>query len=262
MKKFCLSAQHISLMCLLLLSNTCKADELYLAVSANFLSTIKTLQTLFESKSGHRFIISSASSGQLYSQIHFGAPYEVYLSADRLRPKMLIHEGLAVKHHRAIYARGQLALWSPEKNTFLSTDDELGERILKTDTLSRLVIANPKLAPYGDAAIQAMKHLKVYHLWKNRLITAQSTAQAQQFTLSGSVPFALIPLSQIKALPVEQQGSHWLIPKTYYAPIEQELVLLKKGVQNPAALAFLKFITSKHSQEIIRDAGYLTERSY
>lgn len=266
--KTCLTVQRkvftlsITLLCLLMFSTTCKADKLYVAVAANFSSTIKTLQRLFEAQSKHRLIISSASTGQLYTQIHHGAPYEVFLSADSLRPEKLITDKLAEKESSYIYAWGQLALWSADRHKITTEGEGKGEHLLKTDTLSRLVIPNPELAPYGYAAKQLMKHLELYDLWQNRLITAQNTAQAQQFTLSGSVPFAFIPLSQIKALPAQQQGSHWLAPSTYYSPIEQRLVLLKKGAQNPAASAFLKFIKSAQAQQIIADAGYLTESSH
>ncbi|MBL4608750.1 MAG: molybdate ABC transporter substrate-binding protein, partial [Pseudomonadales bacterium] len=176
-------------------------------------------------------------------------------------PEKLIKEGLADKESSYIYALGQLALWSAHSDKITRKGSNSGEHILSNDDESRLVIPNPKLAPYGFAAVELMKRLKVYHLWQKRLITAQNVAQAQQFILSGSVPFGFIPLSQINALPPDQRGSYWQVPASLYPPIVQRVVLLEKGRQNPAAAAFLEFLKSAQSRKIIRESGYLPEPS-
>ena len=234
------------------LSPLASSATVHIAVASNFSNTIKSLITPFEKQSGNSVIASYGSSGQLYAQIRNGAPYEVFLSADQLRPNLLIQDGYADSSNGFIYAQGQIVLWSPNKTNHLNKQTLISER---RDGL--LAIANPKHAPYGSAAIQILKQLNVYQAWKKRLITGQNIAQTQQFIASKNVSFGFICYSQVAALPPDEQGAYWLVPTHYYKPLLQQLVILKKGQHNPAALRFIKFLKSPQAQAIILRHGYL-----
>lgn len=224
----------------------------HVAVASNFSSTIKNLIALFEKQSGHSVIASYGSSGQLYAQIRNGAPYEVFLSADQLRPNLLIQDGYADSSNGFIYAQGQVALWSPSKTNHLNK-----QTLISHNRSGLLAIANPKHAPYGSAAIQILEQLNVYQAWKGKLITGQNIAQTQQFIASKNVSFGFIAYSQITALPPNEQGAYWLVPEHYYKPLLQQLVILEKAQHNPVALRFINFLKSPKAQAIIRRHGYL-----
>ena len=229
------------------------SSNLHIAAASNFTATMRSLQTTFEQRSGHSLTISYGSSGQLYTQIRNGAPFEVFLSADKFRPQKLSQDGYAVIESRFTYALGQIALWHAKKGSDINAQTLINAHIQK-----RLATANPKHAPYGVAAMETLKRLDVYDLWKKRIITGQNVAQAQQFIASGHVSLGFIAYSQILSLASEKQGSHWLVPTRYHSPLAQQLVVLKKGEANPLSFEFLEFLKSPEAQSIMQNFGYIT----
>ena len=237
---------------LLFLSAAAKAETLRLAVAANFTEVTRVIVPRFERASGHQVKVSFGSTGKLYAQTVHGAPFDVFLAADEARPRRLMEEGLAVKGSRFTYARGRLVLWSADDALF-----KQGETFLARGNFRRLAIANPKTAPYGVAAQQVLQHLGVWETVASRLVRGDSIAQTFQFTATANAQLGLVAASQVKAW--KHPGSLWSIPDDYYQPISQQAVLLTRGEQNIAALAFLKFLKSDAVRAIIRDHGYAVE---
>ena len=240
----------VCLLLMLTVSSAIPAQEVSIAVAANFTDATRDIVPLFEQATGHRAVVSFGSTGKLYSQIENGAPFEVFLAADSKRPEKAEADGLAVKGSRFTYAMGKLALWSSLSGRFANA-----EEYLKSAPLTRLAIANPRTAPYGQAAQQVLQHLGLWNNLQARLVRGDSIAQTFQFVASGNAEAGFVALSQVKAWK-ESAGTLWDIPQSYYAPIEQQAVLLKKGESSVAAIAFLDFLKGSKARKVISSYGY------
>lgn len=238
---------------LLFTTGNASADEISIAVAANFTDATSDIVPLFEKATGHTVKVSFGSTGKLFAQIEHGAPFEVFLAADSKRPEKAETEGMAVKGSRFTYAMGKLALWSPEPGAFKDA-----ESYLKKGEFARLAIANPKTAPYGLAAQQVMEHLGVWDSLKSKLVRGDSIAQTFQFAATRNAEAGFVALSQVTAWK-EGKGTIWEIPQVYYAPIEQQAVLLRKGSGSDAAKAFLDFLKSDQARAVITGYGYGVE---
>jgi molybdate transport system substrate-binding protein len=227
------------------------AEEIKAAVAANFTAARKKLTPLYEQKTGKKLLVSFGATGQLYAQISNGAPFDIFLSADDSTPKKLIAEGNANADSYFIYARGRLALWSSTPGYV----DDKGD-VLKADQFSKIAIANPKTAPYGQAAIEALTALHLLNQLQPKFIVGENIAQTQQFVSSGNVPLGFIALAQIKALPAFERGSWWVVPTTLHQPINQAAVQLSKASNPKAAAEFLAFLKSPEAIAAIRELGY------
>lgn len=230
------------------------AEEINVAVAANFTDATRDIVPLFEKATGHSVKVSFGSTGKLYSQIENGAPFEVFLAADSKRPAKAEDEGLGVKGSRFTYAMGKLALWSPVAGRFDNT-----EAYLKKGEFAHVAIANPKTAPYGLAAQQVMEKLGVWDKLKDKIVQGDSIAQTFQFVASGNAQVGFVAMSQVKAWK-DSDDSVWDIPQEYYASIEQQAILLKKGEGSKAALAFLDFLKAKEARKVISGYGYGTDK--
>lgn len=240
---------------LALIGSNAFAQELIIAVAANFTDATRDIVPLFEKATGYTVKTSFGSTGKLFSQIENGAPFEVFLAADSKRPAKAEKQGLAVPGTRFTYAKGKLALWSVKENLFADA-----ESYLKALPMQHLAIANPKTAPYGLAAQQVMEHLGVWSQAQGKLVKGDSIAQTFQFTATGNAEVGFVALSQVNAWN-DSKGTEsvWVIPESYYAPIAQQAVLLKKGENNPAAQAFLDFLKSPEAIKVITEYGYGVE---
>jgi molybdate transport system substrate-binding protein len=238
----------------LLAAGTLPAEELRVAVAANFTAATRDLIPLFERATGHTVKASFGSTGQLFAQIGNGAPFEVFLAADSRRPRKAETAGLAVAGSRFTYARGRLVLWSARPALF--TD---GAAYLRSGAFERVAIANPRTAPYGLAAQQVLERLGLRDTLQGRLVQGESIAQTFQFLATGNAAVGFVALSQVRAWQ-GAPGSVWEIPAGDYAPIEQQAVLLKKGASNPAARAFLAFLQGDAARAVIAGYGYGTEQ--
>jgi molybdate transport system substrate-binding protein len=242
--------------CLLLIMGTlhASADEVRVAVASNFHTTLKELAAEFEQQNGHRVVISFGSTGKLYAQIRHGAPFDLFLAADRRRPELLETEGVAVAGSRFTYAVGRLVLWSVDP----SLKGEDCRAILIQGGFSRLAIANPKTAPYGLAARQVLEKMALWPQVQDRLVRGENIAQTLQYVTTGNAQLGIVALSQIGPLS-ELTACRWDIPEDYYRPIEQQAVLLKTGAASIAARAFLAFLRGERAVTIIRGYGYGVE---
>ena len=181
------------------------AGETNVAVAANFTDAAKEIAAAFKAKTGHQAVLSFGSSGQLYTQITQDAPFQILLSADDERPKRLVADGLAVADSRFTYAIGKLVLWSKTK------DYVKGEETLKAGAFAKLAIANPTAAPYGAAAIETLKALKLYEALQPKIVQGNNIAQTFQFVDTGNAELGFVALSQLAGEPA---GSRWVVPQT------------------------------------------------
>ncbi len=240
--------------CVLLLSPSLSAGEALIAVAANFTDATRELSQRFTQTTGHKLKISYGSTGKLFAQIKYGAPYDVLLAADQQRPKKAETEGFAVTGTRFTYATGKLALWSQTPNLF--TDGVTFLRVCSQQaTPPPLAIANPKTAPYGLAAQQVLENLQLWPALEAKLVHGDSIAQTFQFVATGNAQAGLVAISQIRSWS-GNKGSVWEIPQNLYTPITQQAVLLKKGAANPTATEFLEFLRSPQARTIILRYGY------
>jgi molybdate transport system substrate-binding protein len=228
------------------------AADINVAVAANFTEPAKEIAALFEKKTGNKVVFSFGASGQFYTQITQGAPFQVFLSADQERPEKAVSEGFAVPGTQFTYAVGKLVLWSRDANLVK------GESTLKDGTFTKIAIANPTAAPYGTAAIETMKALKVYDALQPKIVQGNSIAQTFQFIDTGNAELGFVALSQVIE---RKEGSRWLVSNNLYSPIKQDAVLLKKGADVEAAKAFLQFLKGPEAAEIKTKFGYATAES-
>lgn len=233
------------------LSLFAQADTVQLAVAANFTAPMQQIAAQFEKDSGHKLAIAYGTVGKFYAQIANGAPFEILVSADDTTPIKLENDRLAMPGTRFTYAIGKLVLWSSQAGYV----DAQGA-ILKTGDFRHLAIANPKLAVYGAAGATTLKKLGLYERLETRLVEAENISQAHQFVASGNAELGFVALSQIYRNGEFASGSHWLVPANLYPPIRQDIVLLNKGENNPAATALLKFMKSDAARTVIRSFGY------
>ncbi len=229
------------------------AEVVQVAVAANFTEPAKALATVFEKTTGHQAKLSFGATGAFYSQIKNGAPFDVLLAADDERPKRLEAEGDAVPGSRFTYAVGQLVLWSA-KPGFV---DGKGQ-VLKNGQFNKLSIANPKNAPYGAAAVQAMEKMGLAASLQPKLVTGESIGQAYNFIATGNAELGFVAMSQVLQGGELKSGSMWVVPAALHEPIVQDAIILKRAAGNPAAQAWMALLRSPETQAFIRGFGYST----
>ena len=235
----------------LLLALPVHAAEVSVAVAANFTAPMNAIAAEFARDTGHVAKPAFGATGKFYAQIRNGAPFEVLLAADDETPAKLAQEGIAVAGSRYTYATGRLALWSARPGYV----DDKGE-VLRKGGFRHLAIANPKLAPYGAAAIEVISALKLLDAVQPRFVQGENIAQAHQFVASGNAELGFVALSQIMQGGKIAAGSAWIVPADLHQPIRQDAVLLNKGRGRPAAEAWLGFLKGDKAKAIIRSFGY------
>jgi molybdate transport system substrate-binding protein len=246
-----LTAQALSAAALSFFAGMAHADEVQVAVAANFAGPFQKIAAAFTADSGHTAVAITGSTGKFYTQIKEGAPFDVLLAADDETPKKLEDEGLAVKGQRFTYAKGKLVLWSA-KAGFV---DDQGV-VLSKGSFTHLALANPKLAPYGAAGLETLKALGVYEAIAPKIVQGDNIAQAQQFIATGNAELGFVALSQVAPPDKPAMGSWWVVPAKYYTPILQDAALLKKGEHNAAAAALLKYLRGDKAKALIKSYGY------
>jgi molybdate transport system substrate-binding protein len=261
-------ARLLTLVCLGISSSAAtQAGEVQVAVAANFAAPMARIAQAFTAATGHVVKLSSGATGKFYSQVVAGAPFDVLLSADDETPRRLVAAGHALDSSRFTYATGRLVLWSP-KPGFVDAQGS----VLSSGRFRHLAIANPKVAPYGRAAMQVLRERGLAEALAPRLVTGESIAQAFQFVATGNAELGFVALSQvIAAKPVQGDshavgnaagpvpavtGSSWLVPESLHAPILQDAVLLKAGEHNAAAAALLAYLQSAPARQLMRAFGY------
>ncbi len=225
------------------------AGEVSVAVASNFTAPMQKIAAQFKAETGHKAVLAFGSTGKFYAQIRNGAPFDMLLAADDETPARLEQEGQGSR--RVTYAIGKLALWSRQPGLV----DSQGE-VLKAGRFERLALADPKLAPYGAAAVEVLGKLGMLETLRPRFVLGQNIAQTHLAVASGNAPLGFVALSQVWADGKLREGSAWLVPGTLHSPIRQDAILLKKGKDNAAATALLQYLGGDKAAGIIRAYGY------
>lgn len=228
-----------------------QAGEVQVAVAANFTAPMKAIAAVFEKTTSHKAELVIGSTGKFYAQIKSGAPFDVFLSADDDTPARLEQEGLAVKGSRFTYATGKLVLWSANA----SLVDGKGE-VLKKGDFKKLAIANPKVAPYGAAAVETMTKLGLLDSITPKLVQGESIGQAFNFIATGNAELGFVALAQVLEGGKLKSGSAWTVPASLHAPIVQDAVVLTRGKDNKAAAELVALLKSERIKDLIRSYGY------
>jgi molybdate transport system substrate-binding protein len=226
------------------------ADPLRVAVASSFADTMQVLAERFEASSGQHVVLVAGSTGKLAAQIENGAPFEVLVAADSETPARLEAAGLAVEGTRVTYALGKLVLFSAQRGYV----DERGA-VLSSGTYRHLAIANPRLAPYGAAALQVLGTLGLLDSVRSRLVAGESVAQAYQFVASGSAELGFVALSLLVSEAGSCPASCWLVPPALYAPLRQDAVVIAAG-RKPEAAALVAYLTSASARAWIATRGF------
>jgi molybdate transport system substrate-binding protein len=241
----------ILLACGLLVAMPVVADTALVAVAANFSKPMTEIAAAFEKTTGHSAKLSFGATGKFVAQIENGAPYEVLLAADEAGPARLDQDGFAVAGSRFTYALGKLVLWSATPGLV----DQHGD-VLRSGHVNHVAVADPKLAPYGAAAIDYLQRQQLLEKIRPLLVMGENIAQTQQFVSSGNAELGFVALSQVIENGKIASGSGWIIPVDQYSSIRQGAVLLKLGETNPAAHALMDFLKSDAALKIISQYGY------
>lgn len=236
---------------LLSLALPAHAGQVQVAAAANLAAPIQKMAAAFQRDTGHVAVVALGSTGKFHAQVRNGAPFEVLLAADAETPRRLEAEGLARPGTRFTYAMGQLVLWSAQAGLVDASAD-----ILRKPTRGILAIADPRVSPYGAAAVETLKNLGLLSAWERNFAHAENIAQAYQFAATGNAPLAFVALSQVAEDGRIVRGSGWIVPANLHAPIRQDAVLLNPGAANPAATAFLAYLRTEPARALLRASGY------
>jgi len=227
------------------------AAEAQVAVAANFAEPIKAIAAVLEKTTGHTLKVTLGATGKLYAQIQNGAPFDVLLAADTATPDKLEAEGLGQPGSRFTYATGKLVLWSAKAGRV----DDKGQ-VLKAANLGKVAFANPKVAPYGAATVQALDKLGLSATLTPKLVQGESIGQTFTFAATGNADVGFVALSQVLEGGRLKSGSVWVLPQHLYSPIRQDAVVMQKSAGNEAAQALVKLLKSPNIKDLIRSHGY------
>ncbi len=229
------------------LTGIATSETVRVAAATNFKPALDVIKSEFEDQTGNRLIVTYGSTGKLYSQIKFGAPFDVFLSADQKRPEALELADIAVSGSRFTYAVGEIVLWT-------SQDRPLNETSLQDGRITHIAFANPKLAPYGQAAMDVMQSMTISQQVKR--VQGENVGQAFAFVQSGAAQVGFISFAQVLALEPGARGSLWKPPSETYSPVKQDAVLLSRAAGNQAAHAFMDYLAGAQAEPVLNRFGY------
>lgn len=245
------------LTCVLSYSQITAAEEITIAVASNFLTPMKAIVQAFEANTGHKVNVAYSSSGKIFAQVNFGAPYHAFFSADQDKPSRLVDLGKAIQSTQFTYAIGKLVLWSPDPTAINGTPLPL-----QASTFRKLAIANPKLAPYGHAALEVLNQLDLTTNTRPKWVMGENIAQTYQFVATSNADLGFVALSQVAKDNQFTQGSGWIIPENLYSPIKQDAVILEKGKNSQATAELFRFVQTQTGKTLIESFGYETVNTH
>ena len=229
------------------------AENIYIGVASNFIGPIKIIKKEFESQTNHHIIITSGSSGSLYSQIINGAPLDIFLSGDQKLAKKLENDSKGVRGTRFTYAKGQLQLLSVNKDLFYKKFP----KILNSNNIKYIGIGNPKFVPYGLAGKEVLEKLGLLKKLSPKLILGKNINQVFVMGYFGNLDLAFVAKSDVIIKNHNQKGKVWDISQDLYSPIKQDAIMLISGIKKKGAKAFLNFLSSDIIKKKIRNLGYI-----
>ncbi|MEO6623319.1 MAG: molybdate ABC transporter substrate-binding protein [Burkholderiaceae bacterium] len=225
--------------------------EVSVAVAANFTAPMQKIAAAFEQDTGHKAVLAFGPTGRFYAQIRNGAPFQILLSADDETPLRLVREGNGVTGSQFTYAIGKLVLWSKQAGLV----DNKGD-VLKTGKFEKIALADPKLAPYGAAAVATITRLGLLASLTPKFVQGESIAQTYQFVATENAALGFVAQSQVIADGRVVQGSAWVVPAELYPAIRQDAIVLTPGQGNAAVTALMAYLRADKARAIIRSFGY------
>ena len=227
------------------------ADDVSVAVAANFSAPMGKIAAEFERDTGHKAVLSFGSTGKFYAQIKNGAPFQVLLAADQETPARLEQEEQTVPGSRFTYAVGRVVLWSKQPGLV----DDQGD-VLRRGSFEKIAMADPRLAPYGAAAVEVMDKLGLKAALQPKWVSGENIGTAYQWVSMGVAPLGFVALSQVMREGKIQEGSAWVVPVALHAPLRQDAVALKSSQGKPAAAALLAYLKGAKARAIMQSYGY------
>ena len=243
----------LSFVTAMLLAGAARAQEVRVAAAADLKFAMQYVATQYEKRSGTKLDITYGSSGNFFSQMQSGAPFDLFFSADIDYPRKLEAAGLAEPGTLYEYAVGRIAIWTPAGAKVDVT--RLGWKTLLDPSVQKISIANPEHAPYGRAAVAAMEKAGIYEQIKSKLVYGENISQAAQFVQSGNAQAGIVAMS-LAVSPGMKDGRRWEIPADMHPPIEQAAILLKDAKNKDAARAFLEFVKSETGRATLANYGF------
>jgi molybdate transport system substrate-binding protein len=237
----------------LLLSVAADAQELKVAAASDLTAALAELTAAYQKSHKTNLVLSFGSSGNFFTQIQNGAPFDIFFSADISYPQKLEEAKLAEPGSLYEYAVGRLVLWVPFES---SVDVSKGLDCLRSSIVRKISLASPQHAPYGSAAVAALQHANVYDAVRDKLVFGENTSQAAQFVQSGNADAGLIALSLALSMQLKQTGKYWQVPADYHPPLRQAVVILRSSTQMAEAAKFLDFVRSPQGRAIMEHYGF------
>ena len=225
--------------------------EVSVAVASNFSAPMQKIAAAFAQDTGHQAQLSFGATGKFYAQIANGAPFAVLLAADAATPEKIARAGLGDGATRFTYAIGQLALWSRQPGYV-----DAGGKVLASTDWRHIAIANPRLAPYGAAALQTLDKLGLTAQVQPRIVQGENIGQTYQFAASGNAELAFVALSQVSENGQLRAGSAWVVPAHMHEAIRQDAIVLQPGAGQAAASALMDYLKGDKARAIMRAYGY------
>jgi molybdate transport system substrate-binding protein len=239
--------------CLLLAINPANAQSLTVAAASDLQSALPAIVAQFEKDTGQKVTLTFGSSGNFYAQIQNGAPFDVFLSADIDYPQRLEASGHAERGSLYHYAIGRLVLWTRNDS---GIDIRQGLTVLTDARVRRIAIANPEHAPYGRAAVAALRHEQLYERVREKFVVGENISQTAQFVQSGSADVGLVALSLALSPTLKSSGTYVEIQESWYPPIEQAAVVVSSSRLKALARQFVDYLRTPNSVRILRDHGF------
>lgn len=231
------------------------AEKLSVAAASDLKFAMDDMCRAFEEKNPNiKVVVSYGSSGNFFAQIKQGAPFDIFFSADNSYPKHLEEEGLAVMGTRELYAIGKIAFWIPKRSKL---NFQKGLEVLLEPEVKRLAIANPKHAPYGKAAEEALRYYGIWDKVQGKLIYGENISQTAQFVQAGAADAGIIALSLAISTRMEHEGSYWVIPTESYSRLEQAYIVLQRGKDKSSVRTFLEFVQGEDGKKILSNFGFV-----
>lgn len=240
-----------SLLVAALFASAAHAETIAVAVASNFTAPMQKIAAQFEKDTGHKAELSFGATGKFYAQINNGAPFGVLLAADDTTPAKIAQEGKGDANTRFTYAVGKLVLWSKQDGYV----DAQGNVLKKTDW-QHIAIANPKLAPYGVAAMETVNKLGLSATIAPKTVLGENIGQTYQFAATGNAELGFVALSQVMEDGKIKSGSAWIVPAAMHAPIRQDAIVLNSAKDNVAAKALMDYLKGAKARAIISAYGY------
>jgi molybdate transport system substrate-binding protein len=249
-----LSKQFVVLLAVLLACSCARAQAVKIAAAADLKFAMTELAAQFEKQNGVKLDVTYGSSGNFLTQIQNGAPFDLFFSADSEYPKQLEAAGLVESGTVREYAVGHIVIWTPGDGGVDAAKN--GWKSLLDERVKKIAIANPEHAPYGRAALAALKKAGIYEQVRDKLVYGENISQAAEFVQSGNAQLGIVALS-LAVSPAMKNGNRWEIPADSYPPIQQAVALLKASKNKDAAHHFLDFVSGADGRKILRQFGFI-----